>query len=237
MSVLYADNGKIYSHEYIELYIPKDYFTDNSALNNGATIQTLGVIYCRTFSNGNPNEFKMFNLPVSTELYVYETHYETIKVRTKTFDTLCLEYLPDTEILHQSLPKGREIANNFLDLILKGKLPHTLYYPKTIDLWWKNLEMSGISYKVPSKIFEMILASIYRNPHNMKQRYGQLYGRQDNPNGYDYTTGNVREIVKNLSSFSGLVFEDIGAMISSAIVNSLHEVDEPISPLEKIIHY
>jgi len=44
-------------------------------------------------------------------------------------------------------------------------------------------------------------------------------------------------VVKDLSTFSGMVFEDIGMMISNGINNSIEGVEEPVSPLEKIIHY
>ena len=70
-----------------------------------------------------------------------------------------------------------------------------------------------------------------------KKRYGQYFGKQTNPTGYDYKTGNVRSVVKDLSTFSGMVFEDISTMISNGISNSIDNVEEPVSPLEKIIHY
>ena len=171
------------------------------------------------------------------EFNAYSTHLDAITARTKEEECLALEYPKDSYIVHQTLPKGREVANRFLDSVLGGKLPHTLNYTQLLDIWWKNLEISGISYKVPSKIFEMILASIYRNPHNLKERYGQLYGRQTNPNGYDYVTENVRSVVKDLSTFSGMIFEDIGTMITNGINNAVTNVEEPESPLEKIIHY
>jgi hypothetical protein len=120
---------------------------------------------------------------------------------------------------------------------LNGKLPVTLKYDDLIDLWWRNLEISGISFKVPSKIYELVLSAIYRDPSNLKKRYGQKYGKQTNPTGYDYATGNVRSVVRNLSTYSGMVFEDISGMITSGIDNSLNEVDEQVSPLEKIMHY
>lgn len=71
----------------------------------------------------------------------------------------------------------------------------------------------------------------------MKERYGQVFGKRTDPDGYDYATGDVRSVVKNLSTFSGMVFEDIGTMISSGINNSVNNVEEQVSPLEKIIHY
>ena len=71
----------------------------------------------------------------------------------------------------------------------------------------------------------------------MKRRYGQKYGAQTNPNGLDYARSNVRNVVKDLSTFSGMVFEDMGMMISNGINNSINNIEEPESPLEKIIHY
>ena len=97
--------------------------------------------------------------------------------------------------------------------------------------------MAGVNFQVPSKIYEMIISNIYRNPNNVKQRYGEYYGKQTNPKGIDYKTGNVRDVVEGLSTFSGMVFEDISRMITSGINNSLDGIEEPVSPLEKIIYY
>lgn len=237
MSLLYAKGGKIYCNEFLELYIPMSYFSDGVAINKGSSIETLGICYVREFINGEPQKLKLMNIPVIVDFMVYDYRYDTIRINDKSTDVMVLQYMKDSYIVHQTLAKGREIANVFLDSMLSGKLPSTLNYTKIIDIWWRNLEISGISYKVPSKIFEMIVASIYRNPHNTKERYGQLYGKQNNPTGLDYTTGNVRSVVKDLSTFSGMVFEDIGTMISNGINNSLNNIKEPISPLEKIIHY
>ena len=237
MGALYAKSGKIYCSEYMEIYIPMEYFTQRVAVNRGATIESFGIVYCRQFINGEPQEIKLLNIPVVTEFQVYESKTGTIKVLDKTLDVLVLEYLKDSYVVHQTLAKGREVANSFLESMLYGKLPRTLNYTKVIDIWWRNLEISGISYKVPSEIFEMIIASIYRNPNNTKERYGEYYGKQSNPNGYDYVTENVRSVVKDLSTFSGMVFEDIGQMISNGINNAAENVEEAVSPLEKIIHY
>ena len=239
MGILYAEGGKIYCKDYMEIYIPMEYFnSDNTiAFNRGASIETIGLVYTRAFEKGTPGPIKLFNLPVTVNFMVYESKQESIRVNNRTIDVLTLEYLKGAYVLHQSVTKGREVAGAFLNMILGGKLPHTLNYTQVIDLWWRNLEISGISYKVPSKIFEMIIASIYRNPHNQKQRYGQYYGSHPDATGYDYTTGNVRSVVKQLSTFSGMVFEDINTMISNGINNSIEGNEEPISPLEKIIHY
>lgn len=238
MSLLYAKEGKIYCSEYMEIYVPMSYFEGSPvAFNEGASIRTIGLVYVRSFKNGTPGDIKLFNLPVTVQFMVYETKQDTIKVNNRSIEVMTLQYIKDAYVLHQSVTKGREVAGSFLNLILGGKIPTSINYSQVIDLWWRNLEIAGISYKVPSKIFEMIIASIYRNPHNPKKRYGQYYGSHPNSDGYDYVTGNVQDVVKQLSTFSGMVFEDINTMISNGINNSIEGKEEPISPLEKIIHY
>lgn len=237
MGILYADSGKIRCNDYMEIYIPMSYFNDEAAINKGSFIESIGIVYTRAFPGGSEGPIKLMNLPVVVSFMVYEFKQETIKVHGTSLDVMTLMYLKDAYILHQTVTKGREVAEAFLQSILSGKLPKTLNYAQVINMWWRNLEIADISFKVPSKIYEMIIASIYRNPHNMKERYGQYYGRQTNPTGYDYVTGNVRSVVKDLSTFSGMVFEDIGTMISNGINNSIEGLEEPVSPLEKIIHY
>lgn len=237
MSAFYANAGKLYATDYMEIYIPMNYFKQNLAVNKGSSIELFGIVYTRTFKNGSPNKIQLLNTPVVIDLMIYEFKQETIELHGSSIDVMTLEYLKDAYVLHQTVQKGREVAEAFLSSVLAGKLPKTLKYQQLIDLWWRNLEISGISFKVPSKEYEMILATIYRNPGNVKERYGQHFGRQSNPTGLDYKTGNVREVVKNLSTFSGMVFEDMGAMISNGIINSIDDVEEPVSPLEKIIHY
>lgn len=237
MGILYADTGKIHCNDYMEIYVPVSYFADGAAINKGASIETIGIAYTRAYPGGQEGPIRLLNIPVIINLMVYEFRQETIKVHGRSLDVMTLMYLKDSCVMHQTVTKGREVAALFLQTILAGKLPRTLSYTDVINMWWRNLEIADISFKVPSKIYEMIIASIYRSPKDGKERYGQYYGRQTNPTGYDYETGNVRSVVKDLSTFSGMVFEDIGTMISNGINNSMNGVEEQISPLEKIIHY
>ena len=237
MGAFYAKDSKIYCSSYTELYIPTEYFANGNAINHGNNIETLGLFYARVFPKGKEEPLMLFNLPVVSNFQVYESSEGVIEIHGKKIAVMVLKYLENSYVIHQTLPKGRDVAYAFLTMMLAGKLPKTLNYSSIMDIWWKNLELSGISYKVPSKIFEMIISTIYRNPKNPKERYGQYYGKQTNPNGYDYETNNVRSVVKDLSTFSGMVFEDIGTMITNGINNSIDGIEEPISPLEKIIHY
>lgn len=237
MSMLYASEGKIYCKDYTEIYIPVEYFNDEIAINRGSSIETFGVLYIRTFRAGKEDPIQLLNIPVTINLMVYETRQDTIKIHNRVMDVIVLQYLKDAYVLHQTLPKGREIAGEFLQHVLGGQLPKVLDYTRIIDIWWRNLEISGISYKVPSKIYEMIVASIYRDMYNTKRRFGQYYGKEANPDPYAYKANNVRNVTKDLSTFSGMIFEDIGNMITNGVNNSAENIEEPVSPLEKIIHY
>jgi len=235
--LLYAKDGHIYAKEYLEIYIPEDYFNDKFAVNRGTSIETIGILYIRAFPDGKGDLIKLLNIPTAIDVMLYDSSDDEIKVHGRTIKVMVLKYLKDSYVLHQTIQKGREVAGIFLNSLLMGKLPSTLEYSKIIDIWWKNLELSDVSFKVPSKIFEMIIANIYRNPNNTKERFGQYYGRQTNPNGYNYKTGNVRDVVEELSTFSGMVFEDINRMITTGINNSIEGTEENVSPLEKIIYY
>lgn len=237
MGILYAENGKIMCKEYMEVYIPLDYFEDKYAINIGNAIQSIGIVYMREFPKGEASEFKLIDIPVVVQFMVHDFSYETIHIHGKSIDVMTLKYIPNSYVLHQSVTKGREVAEAFLSSMLGGKIPRTLKYDDILDMWWKNLEISGVNFNVPSKIYEIIIATIYRSPNNPKQRYGQYYAKNANATGYDYRTGNVRAVVRDLSTFSGMVFEDIGTMITNGISNSIDGKEEPISPLEKIIHY
>lgn len=235
--MLYEKDGKIYNKEYCEIYIPLTYFGENFASNKGGFIETLGLVYVRFYPKGQAGEFQLLNLPTIIHINNYDFTEEEIKVGGKSIGVMTLRYLKDSYLFHQSIQRGREVAEKFLDYILMGKLPKTLNYAQIIDFWWKNIEISNVSFKVPSKIFEMIIASIYRHPNDDKKRFGEYYGKSSTPDGYAYTTGSVRDIVEGLSTFSGMVYEDINRMITSGINNSLQNVEEQVSPLEKIIYY
>lgn len=234
---MYAKGGKLFTTNYTEIYIPTDYFDGKYAINKGPMIETLGLLYIRSYPGGKEGPIRLVNVPGKVNLVVYDIQQDEIDIQGNSIQVTTLKYIKDSYIMNQSIAKGREVSESFLTYLLNGKLPKTLNYADIIDIWWRNIEMSGESFKVPSKIFEMIIANIYRSPKDPKDRYGQYYGKQTNPNGYDYETGNVRDVVEGLSTFSGMVFEDISRMITTGINNAKEKVEEPVSPLEKIIYY
>jgi hypothetical protein len=237
LNILYAKDGKIYCKNYTEIYIPLDYFEDGFAVDQGASIGTIGILYIKSFEDGKESDIKLVNIPAILNVIRYDAIEEEIKIRNIKLKVMVLKYLPNSYLFHQSMEMGRKVAEIFLNNVLMGKLPKTLDYSQLINIWWKNITIAGVDLKIPSKVFELILATIYRDPTNTKNRFSEYYGKQANPNPYNYKTGNVRDIVENLSTFSGVVFEDISRMLTNGVVNTLDGVEEAVSPLEKVIYY
>ena len=131
MGVLYAKDGKIYCNDYMEIYIPMNYFKEKIAINKGASIEVLGILYARTFPGGKEGKLQFFNAPVIIDLMIYEFKQETITLNGTSIDVMTLEYLKDSYILHQTVQKGREVAETFLSSVLAGKLQKTLNYKIT----------------------------------------------------------------------------------------------------------
>lgn len=238
-SLLYSKEGNIHNSRYAEIYIPTIYFTDKPAfaINTGSTIETIGILYCRGYTDGKPDDMQMLNAPVNIVLNVYELSEDTITIANQSMDVIVSKYPKDSQMFLQDIVRGREVAQIFKSYLTTGKLPSTLNYVDIIDLWWKNMELAGVPFNLPSKMYESIIATIYRNPKNTKQRYGQYYASNPRATGHDYSTGNIRKVVANLSTASGMMYEDLGVMITNGVNNAINNVDETVSPLEKILYY
>jgi hypothetical protein len=235
--MLYSKDGKVYNTNYCEIYVPSEYLSDKFATNRGSSIETIGLLYIQEFKDGIPQGIKLLNIPAIMTIHIYESSDGEISVHGQHIPVLVSKYIKDSFMFFAHITQGREVAELFLKYVMNGRLPKTLDYAKLADMWWKNLNLAAVSFKVPSKIYESIIATIYRNPNNIKQRFGEYYGKSISISGYKYQTGNIRDIVENLSTFSGLVYEDINRMITSGINNSLEGREEPVSPLEKIMKY
>ena len=233
---LYEKNAKLYTDEYMEIYIPDGYFDDNRfATNKGVFLESLGIVYAKVFGK-DESPYKIISIPTMVKFIIHEMSKGSIRIHDKVINVTILKYLKNSYVMDNSITQNATIAEKFLKAVLMGKLPNTLNYETLINIWWKNLEITGFNLKSPSKILEMVIATIYRDAKNKKIRFGESFGRSPDSSPYAYNTGNVRDVVEGLSTFSGLVFEDVGRMITSGLNNSIEGFEEPVSPLEKIIH-
>lgn len=230
---LYTKDHKCYAKDYIEIYIPLDYFESNLAVNKGNIIKTFGLLFIK----GKTGDYFFIDVPVTIELQLYDSEDTEITIKGKKIPVKALKYMKDSYVFDPSIVQTFNDGEAWVTMVLNGKVPKCLNYAKLVDIWWKNCIISNTDSKCHSKIFELILAAMYRSGEDFKHRYGEVYGQRTEQIGYDYATGNVRDVVESLSTFSGMVFEDISRMITSGINNSTEGIEEPESPFEKIIHY
>ena len=184
MPALYVKNGKLYATDYLEIHIPLSYFeNDRFASIKGATIESLGLVYLESFPDGNRKPITLLNLPAILNFEVYETSEGNIDIKNISIPVKTLKYMKDAYVMNASIERGREVCEAFLNVMLSGKLPKNLDYSRLIDIWWKNIEIAGVNLGVPSKIFEMIIANIYRDRSDIKKKFAEYYGSSPDSSG------------------------------------------------------
>lgn len=237
-NLMYVKDNNIYAKDYLEIYIPLIYFGKKGesdkrkyAEDHGETINVFALLYVK----GVDDVIQFMNLPTRVELKQYEWDETEITVREHTMKCRRLKYMKDSFICSDTVIQNFNLGEDWVNMLLDGKVPPTINYPKLINIWWNNCEITGIDLQCHTKIMEIVLCSLFRNKDNMKERYSIVYGNKSTPDGYDYKSGDVRTIVEQSSTFSGFIFEDIGRMITSGINNTLDNVVENQSPLEKVM--
>lgn len=237
----FSENGKaiVLEAPYCEIYLPMNYFTgaNGFATDLGNTISTLGIFNIGFFENGNLKEMKISNVSTLVELYVYDYEVRTIDLPGEPVAVQCkvLKYFKGNEVMNLYVIEDSVNAESYLNFILKGKIPASVPYDKTLELWWKNQQLNGVHLGIPSVILELILAVAYRNKKNPGEKFAWDYSKDLNVSPYDYIMASIRQICQYASTFTALTFEDMDSMISSSLNRTRGKKPEIESPIEKII--
>lgn len=236
--LMYVKENNIYAKDYLEVFIPLIYFGKPSdsdkvryAEDHGETINVFALLYVK----GVDGVLQFMNLPTRIEMQQYNWDETEIEVRGVTLKCRRLKYMKDAFMFSDTIIQNFNLGEDWVNMLLDGKVPPTINYPKLINIWWNNCEITGIDLQCHTKIMELVLCNLFRNKDNIKERYAKVYGNRSTPEGFDYKSGDVRTIVEQLSTFSGFIFEDLGRMITSGINNTLNNEVEPVSPLEKVM--
>lgn len=239
MGVFKSDGKDIYlDASYCEFYIPKSYFENNSfAENLGSTIKVLGVFDVGIFENGKLKEIKCLNLPTWIDINVYDSEMTDVQLPNSDTPITCdvIKYSKGHKIMSASLVEDSVNVESYLDFVGKGKIPSNIPYSKSITLWLKNQEINGVSLGVPSVILEMILANAYRYKNDPTMKFSSVIGTDKKVSEYDYVMSNFRQICQYASTFTGLTFEDMDAMITTSLNRTINKSEEAYSPVEEII--
>lgn len=239
MDVFRTDDRYIYLNiPYCEFYIPLDYFDSKWATKLSDTIRTLGLFNVGIFEKGELKDIKLLNLPTMIELFTYETENRSITFKnSENVNCMVLKYFKDQKIMESSTIEDSQNAEKYLDIIIKGKVPSTIPYSKSLPIWMKNQRLNNVNFGVPSAVLEMILAVCYRDKNHMEKKFSTVIGKDPNVSEYDYKMAKIREICQYASTFSAMTFEDINSMITTSVNRTRENKEEMVSPVEKIIKY
>lgn len=225
---------------YMEAYIPLSYFNTKLANELGDKINVMGLFNVQAFDDkNNPKGIETFNYPSMIDIYpsdIEVREMELIPGSGVEKYKICKFYKNDI-FTKTSSQKNYDNVNLFFNLVFKGKLPRTIPYNKTINVWRKNLEINSFHLGVPSSILEMMLAEIYRCKNNTAIPFSKQAGKSPKEDMLDYIPANPREICARSSTFAAIIFEDKGAMITASINRDKYNRGETISPVEQIIKY
>lgn len=222
---------------YAEFYVPKYYFDDGFAEDLGGIIKLFAMLNVGFFVNGELKEMRVLNVPTFTDLFVGDSEERQVKFFHEEGTTLCkvLKYNAGDKIMNNSVQEDSINAEKFLKLVNSGKLPNLIPYSKTLSVWLKNMELNNVSLGVPYVIYELILSAAYRYKKDPTKKFGQAAAEDPSVGEYDYIMSRIREICRYISTFTGVTFEDIDAMITTSLNRTKNKVGEPYSPVEDLL--
>lgn len=224
--------------EYCEFYIPMEYFENNKfATDLGSTISTLGIFYVKFFKDGKVIDEKTMSIPTWIKLFVYDYTSDSVELPGYEQKTSCkiLKYIKGQNVMESRIIEDSDNAVKYLKFITQGKIPRTIPYEKTLELWWKNQELNGITLGVPSIILELILSVCYRDKNDPSRKFSSIIGKDLSTSQYDYLMMSIRQICQYASTFTALTFEDFDAMVTSSLNKTREKKPEMESPVEKVI--
>lgn len=238
----YEDENIIFTGPYMQAYIPSFYFEHNLSYELGDNISTLGLFNFKTFNDPegqDANPIRLFNIPTTiitcpskhsvVELDLYNSGEKEVYV--------LLEYFANDVFCPRNVPKDIKAFKSFLAVLIQGKIPKSISYDDIISIWEKNQMLGDIKLGVSDTVQEAFIAKIYRNKENRLETFGAVLGRDPKHSPYDYITASPREITKLESTFTGISFENMDEVLTSAVVGGKENREENISPMEEILTY
>ena len=240
----FNDNGEniVFVGPYMEAYIPRYYFDKRIADSIGEHFTVLGVFSFITFNKvegTHPNHIRTMNLPIMISTFPTTTAIKRIDLLGdgNEEEYVVFKYYKGDILCRNKTPQSKDIFKVFLDLLMAGKLPKTIAYPDVLNIWMKNFSMNGVSFDIPSTVYEIVISKIYRNKNKPEESFSKVIGKNPKTSPYDYSTASARDITAYSSRFAGIMFEDMDAQLTSAISSTRSNKKESVSPMEELLKY
>jgi hypothetical protein len=240
-----VENSIFFDGEYMEIYLPKDYFKKGIAEYHGDKIETLGIfnfiIYSQPKEAKSKGDIHVLKLPMPIKFEFSSFYDVTTKLKPdlekeeyRVFELSKGSLFIDSIIKEQSPDNSKK----FIYLLHGGKLPKELKYSDIISLYLESIGLNKVKLNNPSVIFELIIAELCRYDKDIEIPFRMVIGKDNaKASEYDYSNIRLNKLPSINSTFNAMTFEDIDQAIITSIKKTRNNENENPSPVEKIIKY
>jgi len=241
------DSRIIFEGDYMEIYVPKDYFKKGIASYNGDKINTMGIFSFIVYTQdekdkGKEGSIHSLKVPMKIEfdyVDVKTANKKKIKPELKEDDyhVFCLEK-GNIFIYNTSSEQTAENSKDFIYLLHNGNLPSIIPYEDIIKLYIESITLNQVNLNNPAIIFEIIIAELCRDKKDLTQPFRKEIGKDKaGITQYDYENINLKRLPPLSSTFTAITFEDMNQSLISSIKKNRNGEKEVDSPIEKTIKY
>jgi len=231
---------------YAEAYIPKDLFGDPEKGNPtaylyGQGIRTVGLFNMRFFDSEdvvdrNSVELRTFNYPSVITMYPTEYITETLQLSPDMEEDTyqVLQFVKGDIIMETKTQKRSQNCEEFMNFLIRGKLPKGLKYTDLYFAWQKNFKINSVNPGVPAITLQTIISENCRSKDDAMKQFRKVV-ENDKVSMSDYRVHNMVNICSNSSVLNALTFERFGDMLTYALNMSKNDVKQNKTPLEEVL--
>lgn len=237
MSLAVKQNGQIlYNGVKMELFVPDEFFKSGLAEICGVKYRIFGAVRALHYGAADQtrktakNSFlyypaKFMTCPDSVTDEKIDFGRGEVKYKVLTYSKGSVLFESDVII--------KDVSNMelFIKLLVNGKLD-IVKYSKIAKLMTLEKHFTGISFGAPAMYEEVIISDYYRDPNDANRPARFAAALSDS----DFYAQGVSQRVKAsfTSTFSGVTYEDINAMLTMADNAKSHNREEIQTEVEKI---
>lgn len=234
--IIDKDGFFIFKGDYMEIYIPENYFERKIAVREGSNISTFGLLTLRVFKEDKPMDLEVLNAPTQIYLYPTETEKKEIQlvkeVPAKKY--VIAKFYKDGKIMPSTIQQSSDNVAAMAYMIRDGNIDNNIPYDKLLPLWQENMALNNTGLNVSSTVLEIILAEICRSKVS-DTNFAKVIGKKPDTSPYLYKPSTIRELCSKTSTFTALTYEDMDAMITTSLNMTNYNKKQTESPIEKII--
>lgn len=231
---------------YAEVYIPKDLIGDPEKGNPttyfyGEGVRTVGLFNIRCYNSDtadrNSAKLRTFNYP--NTITMYPTEHETEKLQLSpdmdedTYEVFKF-YKGDIIMDRKAQQQSSQNCEEFLNFLIRGKLPKGLSYDDLYFGWQKNFKINNVNPGVPAVTLQTIISENCRSKKDPMKQFRKVV-EEPGTTMYDYRVHNMVNICSNSSVMNALIFERFGDMLTYALNMSKNDVKQNRTPLEEVL--